>query len=49
MQVNSKNFGVELLIKAVSLVCSLKPIGTKFSIAANAFCFSAFFFNHTLH
>jgi len=40
MQVNSKTFVVDLLIKEISLVClvySLKLIGIKFSITANAF------------
>jgi len=40
MQVHSKIFVVDLLIQEISLVClisSLKLIGMKFSITANAF------------
>jgi len=42
MPFNSKTFVVDLLIQEISLVglvCSLKLIGIKFSIAENAFCF----------
>jgi len=49
MQVNSKMFAVDLLIQETSLVCSLKLIGIKFSMTANAFCFLAVLCNYILH
>jgi len=52
MQVNSKTFVVDLLIQEIRLVCvvcSLKLIGIKFSITANAFCFLAVLYNYILH
>ena len=47
MQVDIKTFVADILIEetsSVCLVCSLKLLGIKFSITANAFCFLAVFF-----
>jgi len=49
MQEHSKTFVVDLLIQEISLVCSLKLIGIKFSITANAFRFLAVLCNCILH
>jgi len=49
MPVNFKTFVVDLLIQEIGLVCSLKLIGIKFSITANAFCFLGNLCIHILH
>jgi len=48
MQVKFKTFVVGLF-QEISLVCSVKPIGEKFSSTANAFCFLPILWNYILH
>jgi len=49
MQVNSKTFVVDLLIQEISLACSLKLIGIKFTITSDASCFLAVLCNYISH